>query len=263
MVFIDPYYNSHRRDLRRQVAGAAPGHRRRLRSGHRLHLAHRGHYDKEYVAERTIGFDEWQAYVLGESDGRPKTPEWAEQRERHTGPRHPRPGARVGQPRRRCSPPAASAAGAAPAARPPATSGPARWSPWPPCRAWASRAAISGPPLRARPATRVLLPRLRRGRHLGRPVEKSAAGLSARCTACSPNGTGSHPRSTLTIRPKGMAIPRLRIPEAMMHEHVEWRGKGFCGSSIESADPEVPVPGRRLSASSRCTTATADRSSAP
>ena len=34
-------------------------------------------YDKEYVAQRTIGFDEWKPYVLGETDGVPKTPEWA------------------------------------------------------------------------------------------------------------------------------------------------------------------------------------------
>ncbi len=37
-----------------------------------------GLYDGEYVASRTTGFDEWRAYVLGESDGVPKTPEWQE-----------------------------------------------------------------------------------------------------------------------------------------------------------------------------------------
>lgn len=35
-------------------------------------------YDKDYVAERTIGFDEWRAYLLGETDGVAKTPEWQE-----------------------------------------------------------------------------------------------------------------------------------------------------------------------------------------
>ena len=40
-------------------------------------------------------------------------------------------------------------------------------------------------------------------------------------------------------------VPRLRIPEAMIHEHLEWRGKGFCGSSIESQFQkyEYPAPG--------------------
>jgi trimethylamine-N-oxide reductase (cytochrome c) len=37
-----------------------------------------GSYDKEYVASKTTGFDEWRAYVLGEEDGVPKTPDWQE-----------------------------------------------------------------------------------------------------------------------------------------------------------------------------------------
>ena len=36
-------------------------------------------YDKEYVADRTVGFDKWRAYILGEEDGTPKTPEWQEE----------------------------------------------------------------------------------------------------------------------------------------------------------------------------------------
>ncbi len=37
-----------------------------------------GLYDTEYVATRTTGFEEWKAYLLGETDGVPKTPEWQE-----------------------------------------------------------------------------------------------------------------------------------------------------------------------------------------
>ena len=38
-----------------------------------------GLYDRDYVATRTTGFDEWKAYLLGETDGIPKTPEWQEE----------------------------------------------------------------------------------------------------------------------------------------------------------------------------------------
>src|SRR5208283_3983608 len=34
-------------------------------------------YDKDYVAKRTVGFEEFKRQVLGKDDGLPKTPEWA------------------------------------------------------------------------------------------------------------------------------------------------------------------------------------------
>ena len=44
---------------------------------------------------------------------------------------------------------------------------------------------------------------------------------------------------------EGQMISRLRIPEALQHEQMEFRGKGFCGSSIESQFQkyEYPAPG--------------------
>ncbi len=36
-------------------------------------------YDKDYVEKRTEGFDTWKAYILGDEDGIPKTPEWQEE----------------------------------------------------------------------------------------------------------------------------------------------------------------------------------------
>lgn len=37
-----------------------------------------GTYDKEYVAQRTTGFEQWRDYLLGKDDGIPKSPEWQE-----------------------------------------------------------------------------------------------------------------------------------------------------------------------------------------
>ena len=35
-------------------------------------------YDKDYVATHTLGFEEWNRHILGEEDGTPRTPKWAE-----------------------------------------------------------------------------------------------------------------------------------------------------------------------------------------
>jgi molybdopterin guanine dinucleotide-containing S/N-oxide reductase-like protein len=37
-------------------------------------------YDKDYVDTHVVGFDKFKAYVLGEEDGIPKTPKWAEEK---------------------------------------------------------------------------------------------------------------------------------------------------------------------------------------
>jgi anaerobic selenocysteine-containing dehydrogenase len=39
-----------------------------------------GGFDKEYVATHSVGFDMFEAYVLGQEDGVPKSPEWASEK---------------------------------------------------------------------------------------------------------------------------------------------------------------------------------------
>ena len=126
-VHIDPFHNHTAQLLGGKWIAPRPG----TDSAMVLAIAHvwmtEGLYDKEYVAERTVGFEKWRAYVLGEEDGVPKTPEWQEA-ETGVHAREVRALARAWGSRRPISPPAASSASAAPAAPPPAATGRAAWS---------------------------------------------------------------------------------------------------------------------------------------
>jgi molybdopterin guanine dinucleotide-containing S/N-oxide reductase-like protein len=79
MVFIDPFHNYTAAAMGGKWVAPRPGTDAALA----LAIAHvwivEGTYDKQYVAGRTVGFDEFRSYVLGESDGEPKTPGWAAQ----------------------------------------------------------------------------------------------------------------------------------------------------------------------------------------
>lgn len=76
MVHIDPYLNHTAAHLGGKWISPKPGTDAALAQA----LCHvwitEGLYDKEFVAKRTTGFDQWKAYILGETDGTPKTPEW-------------------------------------------------------------------------------------------------------------------------------------------------------------------------------------------
>ena len=77
-VHIDPYYNHTAAWLGGKWLAPRPG----TDSAMVLAIAHvwmtEGLYDKDYVANRTVGFEKWREHVLGNDDGVPKTPEWQE-----------------------------------------------------------------------------------------------------------------------------------------------------------------------------------------
>ena len=77
-VHIDPFHNHTAQLLGGKWIAPRPG----TDSAMVLAIAHvwmtEGLYDEEYVAERTVGFEKWKAYVLGEEDGVARTPEWQE-----------------------------------------------------------------------------------------------------------------------------------------------------------------------------------------
>jgi trimethylamine-N-oxide reductase (cytochrome c) len=78
MVHIDPFYNHTAALFGGKWLAPRPA------TGNALALAiayvwiTEDLYDKAYVADRTVGFDQWKSYILGEEDGTAKTPEWQE-----------------------------------------------------------------------------------------------------------------------------------------------------------------------------------------
>jgi len=77
MVFIDPFHNYTAAAMGGKWIAPRPG----TDAAMAMAIAHvwitEKTYDKQYVADRTIGFDEFKDYVLGQSDRVPKTPSWA------------------------------------------------------------------------------------------------------------------------------------------------------------------------------------------
>ena len=243
MVFIDPYYN--------HTAGLLKGKWFAPRMGTDVALGlaiaftwlTEGTYDQDYIGRLTVGFDEWRAYVLGESDGRPKTPEWAET-ECRIPAREIRALAREWASKKTMLA-AGGTGGMGGACR-------ASWgNEW--ARTMVALAAMQG---MGKPGSNIW------GTGQGAPVDTSllfpgyaeggisgdvsnTAGGYRWASRMFPKGGGvNNPHHTT----EGQTVPRLLIPEAMQHEHLEWRGKGFCGSHIESQFQkyEYPSPGYPL-----------------
>lgn len=78
LVHIDPYFNSSAQFLPGKWLCPKPTTSPALALAIAYVWIKEGLYDKEYVATHTVGFDAWKAYVMGEEDGTPKTPEWQE-----------------------------------------------------------------------------------------------------------------------------------------------------------------------------------------
>jgi trimethylamine-N-oxide reductase (cytochrome c) len=78
MIFIDPYFNATAANFSDKWLAPRPGTDAALAAAIAYVWIKEDLYDKEYVQNRTYGFEKWQEYILGESDGQPKTAEWAE-----------------------------------------------------------------------------------------------------------------------------------------------------------------------------------------
>jgi molybdopterin guanine dinucleotide-containing S/N-oxide reductase-like protein len=240
MVFIDPYFNHTAGLFADKWMAPRPGTDVALGLAIAYTWLTEGTYDKEYVETHTTGFDEWKAYVLGESDGRPKTPKWAED-EGGVPACEIRALAREWGGKKTML--AAGGKGGFGGACRSATGG--EWA-----RTMIALSAMQGlgkpgvniwSTTQGAPCdTTFWFPGYNEGGISGDPTTVSGFRLAQRLWPNGGNPAGNPQHST-----EGQTVSRLLIPEAMMHEHLEWRGKGFCGSSIESQFQkyEYPAPG--------------------
>ena len=237
MVFIDPYFN-HSAGLYGDKWFAP-----RMGTDVALGLAiafvwlTEDLYGKEYVASRTHGFDEWKDYVLGKSDGVPKTPEWAEC-ESLIAAREIRALAREWGSKKTML----------------ACGGMGGWG-------GASRSSYGAEYARTMIALAAMQGLGNPGSNIysttgGVPADRSfwfpgyaEGGISADTANTAsgyrlaarmwPNGGSiSNPQHG----PEGQIGYRLRIPEMMNHENLEWRSKGFCGGAIEMQFKKYQYP---------------------
>ncbi len=78
IVVIDPFCNYTAVKFADKWIAPKPGTDAALAAAIAYIWIKEGTYDEEYIETHTVGFDEFKKYVMGDEDGIPKTPEWAE-----------------------------------------------------------------------------------------------------------------------------------------------------------------------------------------
>ena len=241
MVFIDPYYNWSAGMYSDKWFAPKPEGGNAMACAIAYVWITEDKYDKDYIEKRTTGFNKFKDYILGKTDGVPKSPEWAE--------------GESGIPAREIKALAREWAGKRVML---AAGGLGGWGGA--CRAsygneWtrlmiclAAMRGLGKPGINiwgttqgAPSDTSFCFPGYAEGGISG-DVDNSAAGFRwvYRMTA-----QGMVPTRSSVNSPVGQHIPRLKIPECILDGKFEWHGKGFCGSSIEMQfQPyQYPAPG--------------------
>ena len=241
MVFVDPHYNHTAVLLSDKWFSPRIGTDAAFAAGIIHTWLKEGLYDKEYVANRVFGFEEFSDYILGKGeDGVEKTSEWAE--------------AETGIPayeirafarewaKNKTQLAAGGLGGWGGACRGPTGM---EWA-----RMMIALAALQGlgkPGCNMYSTTQgaptdydFYFPGYAEGGISG-DCDNSAAGLALVNRMF--DGITSRPSSSNLNVPAGQFIPRFKIPECFLGDGiVEWRGKGFVGASIEQQFKKYRYP---------------------
>ena len=236
MVFIDPYFNSTAPNFSDKWFAPRPGTDTALAAAIAYVWLTENLYDKDYIEKRTVGFDKWRDYILGEEDGFPKTPEWAE-KETRIPAREIRALAREWA-KKKTMLAAGGLGGWGGACR---TAYGTEWARMmillqamqglgkPGINMWST---TGGVPYNAA----FVFPGYAEGGIAGDPL--NTAGTYQMVS----RGMTMAPVTSAINNPGGQHIPRILLPECILDPPQEWRGKGFCGASTETQFKKYKYP---------------------
>jgi len=236
MVFIDPYYNFTATNFADKWFAPRPGTDAALAAAIAYVWLTEDLYDKDYIEKRTYGFEKWRDYILGEEDGFPKTPQWAE-KESGVPAREIKALAREWA-KKKTMLAAGTRGGWGGACRAAYATEWARMMVLlqamqglgkPGINIWST---TTGVPCNAE----FFFPGYTEGGMSGELVNSSAGHqLLVR-------GITAHPVRSTINDPGGAHIPRILIPDCILNPPQEWRGRGFCGASTETQFKKYKYP---------------------
>ena len=222
MVFVDPFHNYTNAAMGGKWLAPRPGTDAAVAMAIAYVWISEDTYNKDYIANRTIGFEEFKKQVMGDADGVPKTPEWAAE-ESGVEARVIRALAREW------------------AAKRTILSGGSRSGEGGACRqAYGTEWA----------RLMVLLQAMQGLGAPGRSIWGTTMGAPSDTTVWFPaygEVEGKISSSTkaadfLPVNPTQQRLWRLTVPDAILDPPVSWHGEGFCGRSLEQQFTHFTYP---------------------
>ncbi|MDR1797454.1 MAG: molybdopterin-dependent oxidoreductase [Clostridiales Family XIII bacterium] len=230
MVFIDPFYNHTAALLSDKWFSPRLGTDAALAAAILYQWLEDDTYDHWFVENRVTGFEEFCAYLRGETDGVPKTPEWAAEECRLEAPEIRKLAREWASHKTMLA--AGGIGGWGGACRSPSGM---EWA-----RMMIALMAFQG---LGKPGVNIFsttegtptdpgfyFPGYGEGGISGDPDN---SGMLFRLAYKMFDGVTSMPAGSNINVASAVHIPRLRIPECVMDDYVEWRGKGAGGGALE------------------------------